>query len=243
MRDIAGVREVDIDRALAAGGGAFTTLVPYIRMLATDAIGWPVFAAAVAGVVAAIRSDWRRGLLLVAFPIPFLLFLSHTVPMSRYTDAMLPMIAVAAAFAARRRRPDRPGEATARRRPPGRRGCSSRNAHEHPIEPVFRRGRYADAGARVRRARSPRRIVRADPAIQRAPPYVERGPGRSTPGQPGVGSARERQVSAAARAVAAARPRPTACSTMAMAAWTPTSSTCCQSEFDENVGPHAAAQP
>lgn len=102
MRDIAGVREVDIDRALAAGGGAFTSLVPYLKMLATDAIGWPVFAAAIVGVVLALWSDWRRGILLVAFPCAYLTFIAHTVPQSRYLDALLPLVAVAAACAVTR---------------------------------------------------------------------------------------------------------------------------------------------
>ncbi len=96
MRDIAGVREVDIDRALAAGGGAFTALVPYLRMLATDAMGTPVFLFAAAGLAYALATDWRRGVVLVAFPLSYLIFIAHTVPMSRYLDAMLPILAVAA---------------------------------------------------------------------------------------------------------------------------------------------------
>jgi hypothetical protein len=98
FRDIAGVREVDIDRALAGGGGPFTSLGPYLRMLALDAMGWPVFVAAVGGAVAALVHDWRRGLLLVAFPLAFLVFIAHTVPMSRYVNAMLPLMAVAAGY-------------------------------------------------------------------------------------------------------------------------------------------------
>jgi hypothetical protein len=100
MRDIAGVREVDIDRALAAGGGAFTALVPYLRMLATDAMGPPVFILAVIGIVYALATDWRRGVVLVAYPVSYLIFIAHTVPMSRYLDAMLPLIAVAAGLGA-----------------------------------------------------------------------------------------------------------------------------------------------
>ena len=100
MRDIAGVREVDIDRALASGGGAFTALVPYLRMLATDAMGPPVFVLAVIGMVYALATDWRRGLVVVTFPLSFLIFIAHTVPMSRYLDAMLPMMAVAAGLGA-----------------------------------------------------------------------------------------------------------------------------------------------
>jgi hypothetical protein len=98
LRDISGVREVDIDRALA-GGGPFTSLGPYARMLLHDAMGWPVCIAAVVGAVASLVSDWRRGILLIAFPLAFLAFISHTVPENRYVNAMLPMLAVAAAWA------------------------------------------------------------------------------------------------------------------------------------------------
>jgi hypothetical protein len=44
-------------------------------------------------------SDWRRGLLLVSFFIPFFAFIANTVPMSRYLNVVLPLIAVAAGFA------------------------------------------------------------------------------------------------------------------------------------------------
>ena len=100
MRDIGGVREVDIDRALAAGGGAFTATVPYLRMLATDAMGPPVFVLAVIGLVYAMATDWRRGLVLLTFPLTYFIFIAHTVPMSRYLDAMLPMLAAAAGLGA-----------------------------------------------------------------------------------------------------------------------------------------------
>lgn len=100
MRDIGGVREVDIDRALAAGGGAFTALVPYLRMLATDAMGPPVFVLAAIGLVYGMATDWRRGLVLLTYPLAYLIFIAHTVPMSRYLDAMLPMLAAAAGLGA-----------------------------------------------------------------------------------------------------------------------------------------------
>jgi hypothetical protein len=98
MRDIAGVREVDIDRALAGGGGAFTSLPAYISMLAVDAMGWPVFASAVVGAVWLVATDWRRSLVLLVFPVAYLVFIAHTVPMSRYVNCILPAIAVLAAY-------------------------------------------------------------------------------------------------------------------------------------------------
>jgi hypothetical protein len=94
LRDIVGVREVDIDRAVSGGGGAFPSALAYLRMLATDAIGWPVFAASLVGVT---TSGWRRNWLLLSFPLAFLAFVSHTVPESRYLNVVLPVAAVAGA--------------------------------------------------------------------------------------------------------------------------------------------------
>ena len=94
MRDIAGVREVDIDRAVAGSTGAFPSAGAYLHMLLTDAVGWPVFIAAFAGIA---TSGWRRALLLVSFPLAFLAFVSHTVPESRYLNVLLPGVAVAGA--------------------------------------------------------------------------------------------------------------------------------------------------
>ena len=96
MRDIAGVREVDIDRAVV--GGVFPTVIPYLRILLFDAVGWPVAIASGIGIFGALASDWRRGLLLVAFVVPFLAFVMNTVPMSRYLNVLLPIMAVAAAW-------------------------------------------------------------------------------------------------------------------------------------------------
>ena len=94
MRDIAGVRQVDIDRAVGSAQGAFPTLDVYFHMLWTDAIGWPVFAASLLGLATA---GWRRSLVLVSFPVAFLAFIGHTVPESRYLNVLLPVIAVAGA--------------------------------------------------------------------------------------------------------------------------------------------------
>lgn len=94
IRDIAGVREVDIDRAVGGAQGAFPTLGAYFRMLWTDAIGWPVFGASLLGLA---TSGWRRSLMLVSFPVAFLAFIGHTVPESRYLNVLLPIVAVAGA--------------------------------------------------------------------------------------------------------------------------------------------------
>lgn len=97
ISDIAHVREVDIDRA--AGGGPFNALGPYLGILFRDAVGWPVALAAAAGAAWVMVSDWRRGLFLLAFPLTYLAFIANTVPMSRYVNAMLPYMVIAAACA------------------------------------------------------------------------------------------------------------------------------------------------
>ncbi len=115
-RDIAEVREVNFERALDTGG-PLSSLVPYLAMLATDAMGWPVFALAVLGAATTLWRDWSRGVLLVAFPVAYLVFISNTVPMSRYLACVVPILAAAAGIGAlelvRRLRP-RPGAARTR---------------------------------------------------------------------------------------------------------------------------------
>ena len=97
LADIAHVREVDVDRAIA--GGVFSATGAYLRILFLDAVGWPVWLAAVTGAVWALATDWRRGLLLVSFFGPFFAFVANTVPMSRYLNVVLPLVALAAAVA------------------------------------------------------------------------------------------------------------------------------------------------
>jgi hypothetical protein len=62
-------------------------------------VGLPVFCLAVTGAVLALVKDWRRGVLLVALPLGFLLFLSNTFPASRYLNIMLPCVVAAAGYA------------------------------------------------------------------------------------------------------------------------------------------------
>jgi hypothetical protein len=97
MRDMVAVREIDVDRALA-GAGPIASLAAYFRMLGADALGWSTSLAAAAGFVLALAQDRRRGALLICFPLAFLAFLATTVPMARYLNAMLPSLALAAAF-------------------------------------------------------------------------------------------------------------------------------------------------
>ncbi len=98
LRHILVLRQVNIDRAVLDGGGAFSSIGSYARLLFFDATGWPVCALAVGGFAWALAADWRRGVLLVSFSVAFLAFVSNTVPMTRYLNVVLPMFALAAAF-------------------------------------------------------------------------------------------------------------------------------------------------
>jgi hypothetical protein len=97
MRDIAVLREVNIDRAVG-GGGLFSSFAAYAQLLYFDALGWPVCLLAGVGFAWALVEDRGRGLLLVSFTAVYLAFISNTVPMTRYLNIVLPMFALAAAF-------------------------------------------------------------------------------------------------------------------------------------------------
>ena len=97
LRDIVAVREIDIDRAVDSAG-AFTSFARYAEILFRDAVGWPVCLLGAAGFIWALIHDWRRGLILGTFTAAFLVFVSNTVPMSRYLNVILPLFALAAAF-------------------------------------------------------------------------------------------------------------------------------------------------
>jgi dolichyl-phosphate-mannose-protein mannosyltransferase len=96
LRDMVAVREIDIDRAVVTG--VFTSFYSYVEILFREAVGWPVFVLSLVGFVWALAADWRRGLLLGSFTAGFVAFVANTVPMSRYLNVVLPLIALAAAF-------------------------------------------------------------------------------------------------------------------------------------------------
>lgn len=98
MRDFRELREVDIDRAVSAG--LFSSLGHYGEILFRGALGYPVFLLGVFGAIASVRQDWKRGLLLVSFPVAFLAFVSNTFPASRYLNIVLPCFSAAAAYGA-----------------------------------------------------------------------------------------------------------------------------------------------
>jgi hypothetical protein len=97
LRDVVG--NTDIVMRASASAGAFASLGAYLSMLWRDAIGWPVIVAGGAGVLMALVSGWRRALVLISFPLPFLCFISNTAPATRYLNPMLPFIAIFAGLA------------------------------------------------------------------------------------------------------------------------------------------------
>ena len=97
LLDVTANREIVIDRALE--GGPFAPAVRYADMLWTDALSRVLILLAAAGAVWMLVVDWRRALLLLAFPVPFFLFITNTFPASRYLNPLLPFVALFAAFA------------------------------------------------------------------------------------------------------------------------------------------------
>ena len=96
-RDIAANRHIVIDRAVSAG--AFAPASRYLEMLWADAVGKPIALLAAAGVIGMAVVSPARALLLLAFPLPFLFFISNTAPASRYLNPILPFLALFAAWA------------------------------------------------------------------------------------------------------------------------------------------------
>ena len=96
-RDITANREIVVDRAVASG--AFAPAVRYFEMLSTDSMGVPVVLLGAAGAVWMLIRSPGRAILLLAFPVPFLLFIVNTAPASRYLNPVLPFVALFAAWA------------------------------------------------------------------------------------------------------------------------------------------------
>ena len=96
-RDITANRQIVIDRAVAAG--AFAPAARYLEMLWLDAVGQPVALFGLIGIVWMLASSPARAILLLAFPVPFLLFIANTAPASRYLNPVLPFLVLFAAWA------------------------------------------------------------------------------------------------------------------------------------------------
>lgn len=99
IADVAANRGIVVDRAVAGQQGLFASAGAYARMLARDAMGWPVFLLALAGVPILWLRDRRQAVLLLLFPVSFLAFVSNTVPATRYLNPVLPFAAIFAAVA------------------------------------------------------------------------------------------------------------------------------------------------
>ena len=97
LRDIAANRRIVMDRAVDATGGLFPSASAYLQMLSSDALGWPVALLALVGLIVLARRAWRLTVLLAAFPLTFLLFISNTVAATRYLNPVLPFLCVFAA--------------------------------------------------------------------------------------------------------------------------------------------------
>jgi hypothetical protein len=97
-RDIRANREIVVDRAVGDFGYA-AGLARYGQMLLLDSVGLPTAILALVGVVLSARRDARRTLWLLAFPVPFLLFIASTYPATRYLVPLAPFLALFAAFA------------------------------------------------------------------------------------------------------------------------------------------------
>jgi hypothetical protein len=95
-RDITANRQIVIDRAVTAG--AFAPAVRYLEMLWSETVGRPVAALAVLGVAWMLVSTPARAILLLSFPLPFLLFIANTAPASRYLNPVLPFLTIFAAW-------------------------------------------------------------------------------------------------------------------------------------------------
>jgi hypothetical protein len=67
-------------------------------MLRLDALGQPIALLALLGVVWMAAAAPARALLLLAFPVPFLLFIANTAPASRYLNPVLPFLTIFAAW-------------------------------------------------------------------------------------------------------------------------------------------------
>jgi hypothetical protein len=92
--DIVANRQIVVDRAATLGTGPFPSAGAYLRLLWTEGLGWPGLVAALIGLAAVARRRPWDTLLLAAFPVTFLLFISHTVAASRYLNPALPFLAV-----------------------------------------------------------------------------------------------------------------------------------------------------
>ncbi|MEO8070501.1 MAG: glycosyltransferase family 39 protein [Acidobacteriota bacterium] len=94
-RDVVANRQIVVDRVTQATG-ALGSLGFYVRLLTREAAGAVTFCLAVPGIVVVMASGRRRAVVLLSFPVAFLLFIANTFPASRYLNPIVPFVAVTA---------------------------------------------------------------------------------------------------------------------------------------------------
>jgi hypothetical protein len=100
IRDIVANRQIVVDRAAEVGGAAWLpSLGRYGQMLWEEGFGWPVIVLSAVGAGMLLRRDWRLAVLLLTFPVAFVLFIGNTVTASRYLNPALPFVALMAGIA------------------------------------------------------------------------------------------------------------------------------------------------
>lgn len=97
-RDIMANRQIVVDRGVTSG--AFAPALRYVEILWTDSMGLPVILLGLIGAIWMIAAQPARAALLLAFPVPFFLFITNTVPASRYLNPILPFVALFGGWAA-----------------------------------------------------------------------------------------------------------------------------------------------
>jgi hypothetical protein len=101
LRDVLANRQIVVDRAVEGRRLVFGNLGAYLGILWGDA-GWTVCLGAALGAGLLLWERAALGLLMLAFPVSFLLFISNTVVASRYLNPVFPTCAVLAAIAVSR---------------------------------------------------------------------------------------------------------------------------------------------
>ena len=96
-RDIVANRQIVVDRGVATG--PFAPVLRYVEMLVTDSMGLPAIVLGLVGALWMAVTQPSRAMLLLAFPVVFFLFITNTVPASRYLNPVLPFVAIFAGWA------------------------------------------------------------------------------------------------------------------------------------------------
>ncbi len=98
LRDIRANQQIVVDRAAGTLGYAQTAL-RYGVLIWRDTVSWPVIVIAATGLL--VLGATRTGMtaLLLAFPIPFFVFIAGTFPATRYLIPLVPFLAVFAGVA------------------------------------------------------------------------------------------------------------------------------------------------